>query len=475
VPGSNFFQTMTRKYHEENRMPEPIPDLAPDLAAILAKLQAQNPEERFQTPDELVSSLEALLARARGPAGTAKQNPKRNRRWIFAALALTAVLLASAAIAFRTWRNNREITVSTDDPDVEVITKPTGAVVRVADRKTGQTWALDPATRAVPADAPEGLRFEAPDGSVVVINKNGAKGKPAFTVTRGVKLTGRLQPVETARLYPAREGQVREVRVKPGDRIDPGFECANLFSRELEDEYGRVARDLAEANAQVTVAREDLNKPNLRDEDKLRTLTDKRTAESRVEKALQDIRTMDLRYNNGKPNRPGYFRVVAPPFDARLSRAASAPSWTVLNDERRESPVGRTLRPGEEVLRVGNLGGAWHAESELPQLHVGRVLKAFADPGAHAVLDDAVRGKRKYLVAEVRLSSQPETAYEGRLYRDQIAAEVVADTGAPNVPAYVSLDASDIPQEKRVPRDQLVVGLEVHTFLFGRPEPPSNP
>ena len=41
---------------------------------------------------------------------------------------------------------------------------------------------------------------------------------------------------------------------------------------------------------------------------------------------------------------------------------ARAIRWTVLNDDRRENLVGRTIRPSEELLRVGNLEGAWQVE-----------------------------------------------------------------------------------------------------------------
>src|SRR5262249_30491910 len=44
---------------------------------------------------------------------------------------------------------------------------------------------------------------------------------------------GQLLPVEIAQIYPKREGVVREIRVKPGDRIDPGYEVIVLESKDL--------------------------------------------------------------------------------------------------------------------------------------------------------------------------------------------------------------------------------------------------
>jgi hypothetical protein len=202
--------------------------------------------------------------------------------------------------------------------------------------------------------------------------------------------------------------------------------------------------------------------------DKLRTLTDKKTAESRVQRAFDEMRAMDAQYNNNKPNRPGYFRAVAPKFDPNLARELGASRWTVLNDDRRENLIGRTLRPNEELMRVGNLEGAWQIKLDIPQSNVGQVLKAFADPDSHFIEEDPVKGKRKYLRVDVLLASQPDTSYEGRLYRDEMAAEAVPnknehDENEPVVTAYVKLNVEGIPKENWVPRNHFVTGLEVRT------------
>lgn len=279
---------------------------------------------------------------------------------------------------------------------------------------------------------------------------------------------GQMLPVEISKIFPPREGQVRDLRAKPGAKIHPGFEVATLHSREFEEEYRRASSDLAEANAQVSAASELLSKPGLREDDKLRGTTDLKTGQSKVVRALDEIRTMDLQYNNGKPNRPGHFRAVAPRFDAQLARMPGASFWTVLNDDRRENLLGRTLRPNEEIMRVGNLEGAWQIELKIPQRNVGQILKAFVDPDAHLVETDPVKGARKYLVVDVLLSSQPDTSYEGRLYRDEMAAEAVPnknehDENEPVVTAYVKLNVPGTDEATWVPRNHFVTGLEVRT------------
>jgi hypothetical protein len=279
---------------------------------------------------------------------------------------------------------------------------------------------------------------------------------------------GQMQPVEITKIFPPREGQVREIRAKPGEKIDPSYEVASFYSGQFEEEYKKAQAELAEANAQVQAAAELLSKPNVAEGDKLRTLTDKKTAESRVKRALDDLEAMDAQYNNKKPNRAGYFRATAPKFDPLLARELGASRWTVLNDDRRENMIGRTLRPNEELMRVGNLEGAWQVKLDIPQRNVGQVLKAFADPDAHKIEMDPIKGERKYLVVDVLLASQPDTSYEGRLYHDELSKEAVPnknehDENEPVVTAWVKLNVSGIPEENWVPRNHLVTGLEVRT------------
>jgi hypothetical protein len=175
--------------------------------------------------------------------------------------------------------------------------------------------------------------------------------------------------------------------------------------------------------------------------------------------------------SKGKPNPrgPGYCRVIAPDFDDR-ARALGASKWTVLNDDRRENLVGRTLRPSEEVMRLGNIKGPWRADLKIPQRNMGQILRAFADPDSHFVENDPVKGKRKYLVVDVLLSSNANTSYEGRLYKDEMAAEAVPnknehDENEPVVTAYIKLNVDGIPKENWVPAEQLVTGLEVRTRI----------
>ncbi len=289
---------------------------------------------------------------------------------------------------------------------------------------------------------------------------------------------GQMLPVEIAKIYPAREGRVHEIRAKPGQEIDPNFDLVTLHSEQLADEYSRARNEWVEQSGLVAEYTKQLQLPTLSKEEKSRISADKTVAEGKSKKAQDDMDALDGQYNKvnnrpgskGQPNTagPGYFRAIAPDFDTRLARQVGRSKWTVLNDDRRESLLGRTMRPNEELLRVGNLQGPWHIELKIPQRNVGQVLKAFADPKQHKVFKDPVKGDRKYLDVDVLLRTQSDTSYRGRLYKDDIAAEAVPnkdehDENEPVVTAYVKLNIKDIPEDQWIPRDMFVTGLEVRT------------
>ena len=296
---------------------------------------------------------------------------------------------------------------------------------------------------------------------------------------------GQMLPVEIAKIFPPREGQVVAVRAKPGDKIDPNFPLVELHSEQLSGEYNQARNEWIEQSGLVADYTKQLQRSDLSKEDRSRLSADKTVAEGRSNKALGDMETLDKQYNkvNNKPNSkgqpnskgPGNFRAIAPDFDTKLARAIGHSRWTVLNDDRRENLVGRTMRPSEEMIRVGHLEGPWQLELKVPERNIGQVRRAFANPNLHKV-EKTPKGDRKYLDVDVLLSSQTDTSYTGRLYQDDIGAEAVPnkneqDENEPVVTAYVKLNLkatatdSGIPEDKWVPRDMFTTGLEVRTRI----------
>ncbi|MBN9522444.1 hypothetical protein J0H58_28645 [bacterium] len=276
---------------------------------------------------------------------------------------------------------------------------------------------------------------------------------------------GQMQPVEITKVYAPREGQIRRVMVKPGDEIGPDYSVVELHDAQLEGEYRGLMSKLSEAQAKQTSTALLLGDQRLSTTDKLRLTSENEQARLAIESATKNMRALDEAFNATQA-RPGWFFAKTGRFDATLKRPAGADKWTVLNDDRRENLLGRTMRPSEEVLRVGNLKGAWQVELKVPQRNVGQIMRAFTDPKMYKRDND---GKgRPYLDVDVLLRSMPDDRFLGRLYKDDIAAEAVPnkndqDENEPVVTAYVKLNLDDMTPADRVPESLFVTGLEVST------------
>jgi uncharacterized protein (TIGR03067 family) len=183
-PGGSIMEKLTA---QQKRHPDPIPGLPPGLAVVLAKMTAKRPEDRYQSAEELLAALEPFcegspLAPRAVRQASRKVNGQRSSPWATAAVVLITLLAGAAVVLFRIQRDNQEIVITTDDPDVEVVMKRNGELIRIHDTKTGQTWELDAVKNKIGlADQPDGLRLDLPQTEPIILRR---KGKRIFTVTR---------------------------------------------------------------------------------------------------------------------------------------------------------------------------------------------------------------------------------------------------------------------------------------------------
>ena len=134
--------------------------------------------------------------------------------------------------------------------------------------------------------------------------------------------------------------------------------------------------------------------------------------------------------------------------------------------DRTATTTGENFRAGrcglQRIDRVGNVEGSGTPNSRSLNAISARFAGP-ADPEYHKV--ETGTGK-KYLDVDVLLRSQSDVSYGGRLYEDGVSAQAMPnknehDETEPVVTAYVKLNLDDFPEEKRIPTDQFVTGLEV--------------
>lgn len=98
-------------------------DVPLELSDIVARMMAKKPENRFQTPDEVVAVLEPFVS----PAISVREKPSSWRRTAIAAALILPVLLLGVIITIATDKGHIEIDARAfDDPHAQIILKKDG-------------------------------------------------------------------------------------------------------------------------------------------------------------------------------------------------------------------------------------------------------------------------------------------------------------------------------------------------------------
>ena len=185
---------------QRTREPAPIPGLPADLAAVLARMLAKRPADRYQTADEVADALEPFCEPARSRGAIAERG-RRPRRWGVVAAGLLAVgLLATAGVVYKVQRDHEVIAVETDNPDIEVVMRRNGELIRIVDTKTKEAWDLDTKKLRLKPDGSD-LEIDLPGREPLVLRRN---GNAAVTIRREPQPPPGPAPAASADIQPYR-------------------------------------------------------------------------------------------------------------------------------------------------------------------------------------------------------------------------------------------------------------------------------
>ena len=263
-----------------------------------------------------------------------------------------------------------------------------------------------------------------------------------------IEAQGRLWPVQRRWVYSPREGQVVrfEEGLRSGEPVAADQALALLYDAQLEAKMVQLANDIAGSQQAVeALARQEAEADT--EADRLRV-----SAEKQQKEFFRDRKSLELqalrRRTHADDNRPGHFRVYAP-F-----------AGTVLSTDFRETLTGRSVKPSEPLLRLGDRTGPWEVELKIPQNGIHPVLSAFAADASAADLE-----------VDLLLASCPTRRFKGRLARDRITGQANPNPDTPTRPepvvlASVRLDGLDIPEAQRVPPELLLAGTEVRVKVY---------
>jgi hypothetical protein len=154
--------------------------------------------------------------------------------------------------------------------------------------------------------------------------------------------------------------------------------------------------------------------------------------------------------------KPGTYSIRAPMFSPDVVRDHD-PQWFVLShNDFRADYEGKLVKQSENLLKIGDLNGAWEVEIKIPEKNIGQVMKAFKNP----------YDPNEELTVDLKLQSHPLQTFQGKLARGKIAPEAVPDKDEHNetepvVYARVRVRGDDIPIAKQIPVGLKLAGMEV--------------
>ncbi len=261
---------------------------------------------------------------------------------------------------------------------------------------------------------------------------------------------GQLRPIDMITTYSTVPGQIESFpkHLKPGSRVSKNESIIRLYDNGLASKIRELSAEIGKQQA-IMDAASGLQGGGTDKGDAAFKIAEAKNAKDSKSQELQAL----IFRTNAIANDPGYFEVKSPI------------NGIVLSTDFRETLEGKSVGPNEPLLRIGNINpqfpklNEWEIELKIPQKHIGQVLKAFKSKDDKDELD-----------VDLLLVSDPTSKYKGKLRRDRVAFQAVADKDVrdepePIVRAWVRISGNDIPEESRLPLELLVTGTEVHSRI----------
>lgn len=238
---------------------------------------------------------------------------------------------------------------------------------------------------------------------------------------------GQLVPRERQTVFATIPGKIVQMRARHGDRVARDQELLLMEDVELQQKVRQLEVRMEAAGDSLSALAERLNQ----------TTNDEERHTLKLEQIKQ-------RYERRKAEveRDLILRQTRRPLEA----AVLAPrDGTVVTFDVHEQLLGKTVKPGDPLLRIARLQGPWEVELHLPEASVGPVREALArQPGGELAVD-------------FLLVSHPEQVYHGVLRAAGLGGETRVENNAVVLPA--SVEIRDPALEAQLA--QMPVGVEV--------------
>ncbi len=257
---------------------------------------------------------------------------------------------------------------------------------------------------------------------------------------------GKFEPKQYSMVYSPVPGQVKLIapRLKSGVRVTPEDELMLLYDLDLKSQIKNLQLEIANAGAFIADMVGKANAP-----DEVAKVNEHRLAFRAKSAELREL----IEQTNADIQNPGMFWLKSPI------------AGIVLTPDFRSNLENRHVKPNEPLLRIGAVDpknpklSEWRIKLNIPQKHIGQVLRAFKtqEPGEELDVDLLVK-------------SEPTRKYKGKMRRDKIALQAQNERDAhdepePVVIAWVNVDGDNIPEDYRIPMRLLLSDVEIRTRI----------
>ncbi len=248
-------------------------------------------------------------------------------------------------------------------------------------------------------------------------------------MTLRLEAKGQLVPVQRQMVYAAQNGKIIELRARPGDRVEKGQELLFIEDLDTQLQIDQLAIKIGSAEQRLQLLSDQIGKKTTNEErsalvkDRIQQQYELRKATAEREILLQTSRS---------PRK-------APVFAPLTGK--------VVTFDAHEQLLGKTVKPGDPLLRIASVKGTWEIELQIPERNVGPIR------------DGLSASEAGFVEVDLLLASQPHRTYKGRLYKDGLGGETKVVDNAVVLPTRVRIVDEDLIQQF----ESMPVGLEVRS------------
>ena len=239
---------------------------------------------------------------------------------------------------------------------------------------------------------------------------------------------GRLMPVVQQNVFAPWDGEVVEVAVQGGQRVQKGDLLVRMQNDELEAEWVRLNNSFAEKKKRiVTLSGRIFGLRGFEDEyEKNRLKSELTETESELKDLKKELDVLKIRRDRLTVRAPREGLVATFQLDVKLR--------------------GRPVQKGEMLMEIMDDSGPWQVELDVPDSRLGHLLE-----GQNAKGDEP-------LAVEYILATRPEDSFTGEVTGIN-SRTVLSESEGRVVPVIVGIEKS------KLPADDVRIGAEVRAKI----------